>query len=450
MLHDRAMSSHTAQPLVLNPDRHHHTALTDAEREYVEHRSAVRSALRTNFPQLADDWEALYHDAWIEMLELRARGNTTVLSPRAMLKTIAQRRAVDLLRRRAADPIDPEAPEFLRLRDDAAVDVDEAAVTRVTADVLHQIIETLEPRQRIVLKMRFDLRMGASEIQARMGVSEKRLEKIFAETYRVISEQLEVGEGGVSRWTRRQRSLLLACELGIATPAQRERAQQLLNRDPQCRLMLQAMRSTMRDVAVVLPMPPAAYELDDGRRPFSAVLDWLGQATVGRHPSAEVVAARATGSTISEQAGGTLLGGLGLGGAVKVAAACLALGGAAAVCVTDVRRTDERPRTTTRQKVRKPAAKPRPAASVTVPVVRSSAPQPVTGKQIRPSPAQVAARARERAAARQVPSSSPAATAPVSPAPAGATEFGPGASGSDPVAPAPAAAPQDGGGEFGP
>lgn len=85
-MHDRAMSSYPAQPVVLNPDRHHPGVVPDAEREYLEHRSAVRALLRSNFPQLADDWEPLYHDAWIEMLELRGRGGATVFNPRAMLK----------------------------------------------------------------------------------------------------------------------------------------------------------------------------------------------------------------------------------------------------------------------------------------------------------------------------------------------------------------------------
>lgn len=321
-------------------------------------------------------------------------------------------------------------------------------MTHLAADVLHQIIETLEPRQQIVLKMRFDLRMGAKEIQSRMGVTEKRLEKIFTETYRAIAEQLETSEGGVTRWSRRQRSLLLACELGIATPEQRERAQQLLNRDPQCRSMLHAMRSTLRDVAVVLPMPPVAYGVDDGRRPFSALLDWVGQGLgPARHQSAELAAARTAGSTLSEQASGSLLGGLGLGGAVKVVAACLAVGGAAAVCVTGSAPPSQRPVRSAPTVARKPVDASRP---VVVPVVQRSTAQPVTGQRVRLSPSQVAARAKQRAAAQRLPSSSPAATAPVSPAPVGATEFGPGAGGSAPVAPAPAAAPQDGGGEFGP
>lgn len=447
VLHDRAMSSQLAHVVVPDLERDQSGPRPDAEREYLEYRSAVRSMLRNHYPQLSGEWEALYHDAWIELLELRARGDRAIGNPRALLKTIAHRRAVDMLRRRSADPIEPHAPELLLVPDDA-VDVDDAAVTKVTADVLHQVIETLEPRQRMVLKLRFDLRMSGSEIEARMGLTRKRLEKIFAETYRQIAEQVEVGESGVSQWSRRQRSLLLACELGIATPSQRARAQDLLARDPQCRVMLRTMRAALRDIAVVLPMPPAALELDDGRRPIAALLDWAGHGLgLLRHPSADVAATRIS-TSLTEHASGTVIGGLGLGGAVKVAAACLAVGGATAVCLhrADVGPMSQRPERTTTRATQSPA--PRPATLV--PVVERTAPQPVTGRRVRATRAQLVAAQANARLAREIAVSSPAATPTVSPAPVGATEFDPESGGSGPVASAPAMAPQDGGGEFGP
>ena len=79
--------------------------VAELEREYVEHRSAVLAMLRSRFPGLADP-EELYQEAWAELLELIRRGGEP-RSTRALLKTIAQRRATDRLRMARADVVDP-------------------------------------------------------------------------------------------------------------------------------------------------------------------------------------------------------------------------------------------------------------------------------------------------------------------------------------------------------
>jgi hypothetical protein len=62
--------------------------------------------------------------------------------------------------------------------------------------------------------MRFDRGLSAREIRGELGIGEKRLEAIVTEAYKKIAAQLAVGEDGETRWARRQRSLVLACELG--------------------------------------------------------------------------------------------------------------------------------------------------------------------------------------------------------------------------------------------
>ena len=76
------------------------------EREYREHRDAVLGMLGAQFPRLADP-EELYQDAWAELLELERSGER-VRHHRALLKTIAWRRAADTAKqRRRVVAVDP-------------------------------------------------------------------------------------------------------------------------------------------------------------------------------------------------------------------------------------------------------------------------------------------------------------------------------------------------------
>ncbi|MCU1675508.1 MAG: hypothetical protein JWM93_266 [Frankiales bacterium] len=439
MLCDKAVSSQVLDADVLSRDRPTPAAYdADVEREYLEHREAVFAMLHCEFPRFREH-EELYQEAWTELLELRAKGQR-VDHPRALLKQIAWRRAADAARRRRPEVLDPASLVFTNARDESTP-IDEDIELRLDADVLRMVIDTLEPRQAASLKLRFDLHLTGPEIQERLGLSPKRLEKVVTEAYRAVLEQVQPGSSGGTRWQRRQRSLLLACEMGIASPRQRARAQEMVDRDPKCRAMLRAMRSTLNDVAVVLPMPPAAIELGHRRGPVGAVFDWVDQAVAAaRQAAPSLTTTRTTSGALVEQASGGLAGGLGVGGAAKIVAACLALGGTAAICVhtaSDPKRVGP----PADRRAAKPAGA-KPAAIAVAPVVAQSSAQPTTGRRVRPTSAQLAAQ--------ETPVSSSVATPPPSPAPAGATEFGPGSSGSAPVSMTPAAAPANGGGEFGP
>jgi RNA polymerase sigma factor (sigma-70 family) len=430
------------------PVRRNAESLAAAEREFLQHRAAVLSTLRISYPWVADP-EELYQSAWVELLEVRARGEV-VNNPRALLKKIVARRAIDLGRRRKAEPIEPLAPEIVDRPDlDDAVEI--ATARHLEADVVRQVIETLDPKHAVLLKLRFDFRLTAGEIQRYLGISEARFEKRMAQAYEAVRAKLGPEPEKAERWREHQRSLLLACESGIATPEQRARAQDLIDRDPQCRLMLRELRTTLRDVAVAIPLPPTVLELHQRRGPLAALLDWAEKAiAIVRPPGADIAVSRTT-ATLGEQAGATLAGGVGLGGAAKLAAACLALGGTAAVCVDQVVTRHKAPVAARAEKPTKRATQKSVVAPA--PVIVRATPQPVTGQQVRLSKAELVAKANARARNRQqvtTPVSSPRARPPASPVPAGTTEFGPGATGSDPVAAAPAAAPQDGGGEFGP
>jgi RNA polymerase sigma factor (sigma-70 family) len=431
---DREGSSHVLT--VDMPSTDSQSSVRDAgiERDYAEHRPAVLGMLAAEFPRLRDP-EEIYQEAWAELLAVERRGEV-VQHRRGLLKKIAWRRAADATKRRRPDAIDPSNPALISATDDQPLP-DEQAQLRLDGDALRLVVESLDERQAAALKLRFDQHLSAREVQDQLGISEKRLEAIITAAYKKIAAQLAVDDSGESRWMRRQRSLLLACELGIASSRQRRRAQAMVDRDPACRAMLHAMRSNLGDVAAVLPMPVLA-EKHDGLRAIAGATNRLDELWASARHLTDRLSGRGLSNTgLVEQAG---VGGAGVGaGAVtaKVVALCLAVGGTGAICVDVAHHLQQHPA--------KAALRPHHATQrVTEPprdhveVVRLAKTTPTKSKT------------KTATRHRQTPVSSPRSTPAASPAPKGSTEFGPGALGSTSAPQQPAAAPQDGGGEFTP
>ncbi|MCW2983825.1 MAG: hypothetical protein JWR63_1395 [Conexibacter sp.] len=408
------------------------------ERDYAEHRAAVLGMLGADFPRLRDA-EEIYHEAWAELLTIERRGEV-VQHRRALLKKIAWRRAADATKRLRPDAIDPFSAVLVAATDDQALP-DEQAQLRLDGDALRLVVESLDEQQAAVLKLRFDQQLSAREVQDQLGIGEKRFEAIITAAYKKISAQLAVDETGESRWMRRQRSLLLACELGIASSRQRRRAQTMVDRDPACRAMLHAMRTNLGDVAAVLPMPVLAEE-HDRLRAIAGATSRLDELWASTRQLTDRITGRGLSNTgLVEQAGA---GGAGVGaGAVtaKVVGLCLAIGGTGAICVDVAHHLQERP--VTKAAVRPHHAKPRVVepARDHVEVVRLPKKTTTSTK---------AKSKKAKSSKRVTPVSSTKSTPPASPAPKGSAEFGPGNLGSTSAPQQPAAAPQDGGGEFTP
>ncbi len=403
------------------------------EREYVAHRDAVLAMLRSEFPRLADH-EELYQEAWAELLEQRARGGET-RKMRGLLKTIAWRRARDRVRKKRPEAVDPTSPTIALLADPED-QPDLQAQIRLDGAVLREIVDRLEPRQAAVLKMRFDWGLEAREIQQRLGITPKRLEKIVTQAYKTVASELELTDTGETAWARKQRSLLLACEVGLASAEQRARAQRMVASDPACRAMLREMRAALRDVAVALP-PPVLFEQ---RGPgVGAVIDRVAETwAAAKHAIASWLGRGGGQSSAIEQAGSAGAVGVGGGAAAKLAAACLAVGGTTAACIESG---------VFGGRAETPEAQAEPAERrAAKPTVRRVV-RPAEPARTRPTQKAKPRRTRDDASPAV---SSPRAEPPPSPAPEGSTEFGPGALGSSRAPTQPASAPQDGGGEFGP
>jgi RNA polymerase sigma factor (sigma-70 family) len=432
---DRAASSYepdvvalmSAQPLTPPSEA------AEFERAYREHRDPVLAMLRADFHGIADA-EDVYQEAWAELLELYARGER-VRNARALLKTIAWRRARDRLRKMRPDALDPMSAAFERVAD-SAPPPDEQATVRLEAAALRQIIDDLEPRQAAVLKLRFDWQLDAREIQRCLGVSPKRLEKIVTEAYKALAERLG-DEASRAAWRRRQRSLLLACEAGVASERQRRRAVQMVAQDPGCRAMVREMRANLHDLAALAPMP-VLVELDETRAQHTIaaldrIRDLLSQPRrwsldlLIRAPDAPSIADRLTW-------GRAAFGG---GAAAKFVAFCLAAGGTMTACVEGIRLLHHRHAPAHHSHVIAKRAKPVHSA---VPVRLANPTSRVT---------RTISSTSRRTSTGPAPSS-PKSRPPASPAPVGSTEFSPGVVGSSSAHTAAASAPGGGGGEFAP
>jgi RNA polymerase sigma factor (sigma-70 family) len=430
---DRESSSRALS--VAMPSSPAHSRSRDAElaREYDALRGAVLAMLASDFPREPDP-EGLYQEAWAELLALEARGET-VRSRRALLKRIAWRRAADAAKKRRPDTLDPSS-SVLRAAADPELLPDEQAQLRLDADALRLVVESLDEQQAAVLKLRFDQDLSAREVQACLGVGEKRLEAIVTAAYKKIAAQLAIDDEGQTSWSRRQRSLLLACELGIASARQRRRAQAMVDRDPACRAMLHAMRTNLGDVAAVLPMPVLVEEHDRLRGVAGATgrLDeWLASA---RHVAERLTGRGLPDSGVVEQGA---LGGAGVGAlAAKVTLVCLAVGGTGAVCLNLADQLRDRPAKAAAPPARSTeVVEPDRAHTQIVRLPKATKAKTTTAKSM-------------KSVKHETPVSSTKSTPPASPAPKGSTEFGPGNLGSTSAPTQPAAAPQNGGGEFTP
>jgi RNA polymerase sigma factor (sigma-70 family) len=403
------------------------------ERDYRAYRQDVLAMLRAQFPGVPDH-EEIYQEAWAEALEREARGGD-LTEPGPLLMTIAWRRARDRLRRRRAETLDPASPVFANQVDVGSA-LDEEVQARIDSAVVRDIVEALQPEHAAVIKLRHENQYTSREIQHALGMKAKRLEHVVSEAYKLVEQALAAPNGTETPWRRRQRSLLLACEVGLATAGQRRRAHRIVREDPVCRAMLRDIRATLDHVAALVPVPVliderprrwALLRIDLNDR-LAAVRDGLADIA-GRH------------SNSLEQAGAGGLAGLGGGAALKVAVVCLAVGGGTVVCIDSglLDRPDRRAPARHARVHHRPSkpAEPRPLAE------HRPAPLP------QPKLKRTTHHTTKTTTTAQV-STNASAPPPPSPAPRGSTEFGPGAVGSQAASNQPAAGPGGGGGEFGP
>src|SRR4051794_35708382 len=143
-----------------------------SEQEYREHREMARAMLARDFPSLSDPDE-IYHEAWLEALEMRARGQELV-NLGGLLRLIVWRRARDHFRDLRAQPADPSSAIF-DCGADPELPPDEQAERSMDVALAKLIVESLDERQAAAIKLRFNQQMARKDIERQLGVTRKRL-----------------------------------------------------------------------------------------------------------------------------------------------------------------------------------------------------------------------------------------------------------------------------------
>jgi RNA polymerase sigma factor (sigma-70 family) len=395
---------------------------------YSEHRDYVLAVLARRCGWLrAEDREAILHDAYLVLLEkqrdgtldpaaMAARELRAYLVQTAINKTLNEGQRAE---RRRTEPLDDTA----LAAPDAARSPEERAAASLDRARLQEIVGELPRRRQAIVKLRFFFDRTPEEIQGYLGITERAYRRELERAMRQLGEQYELVRRG--SYCDSRRSMILALVAGLSGPNRARDAREHLRSCPGCAHWAAAMREQARDVAAVLPVPPAA--LDPG--PFerlSGALESAREALLGT--AARVDPGYATAARP--------------GSVAAAVAGCIALGGGATYCVVQGvpgplrgalgAERAERPRAERRAPRTTRAPEPAPIRAVMTPApTRTPAPE-----------------RRERP--RRTPTPQP--TAPAA-APAVAQEFGAEGSG-QPISPPPAESGGGGGappaGEFDP
>jgi DNA-directed RNA polymerase specialized sigma24 family protein len=254
------------------------------EGEYERHRGAVLGMLAKRFPRLDDDeLLAIYHDAWARVLAKRGRGER-IESLRAYLMAAAGAEAMNLVSRvRPPLPVGPDDRALTGLADDT-VDVEEQVVVRDQARIARDLLDTLDERQRDVLKLRWDVGLSGPEVRAALGLSRRQYQRLTEEGITAVAERVEQLEDG--SWSRRQRSLITAClvevtrggkhRVGIASERQRVEVQRRLESDPHVAALYREISGALRRASALLPLPAFVPEVDTS--PLDRLAELASQA----------------------------------------------------------------------------------------------------------------------------------------------------------------------------
>lgn len=241
------------------------TALT-RDQQYSEHAAAVERYLASKFGRAFNrhDREDLRQDAFLALERQRARGEP-IRSEEAVLIRCARNAAFDRLKatnRRKDHPVDPldsaasRAPDPALPTDAAVMKADEERRVRL-------LVDQLDIRAREILKLRLEHELEGPEIAERLGLSVSHAYRLLRQAGAALSVLIEETEAGV--YSRRQRSLLAACVLGIASARQRAQAERLLD-DPHARATLAELKGLSHKAAATIPAPAVTTAAEHSRR----------------------------------------------------------------------------------------------------------------------------------------------------------------------------------------
>lgn len=202
-----------------------------------------------------EDHEELVQEGWVAYYAALERG-AEVDNPGGFITTAAVRAGVDRLRR--SGRVEAVEDSLLAAVPSRAPNVDDAVCDSLDAELCRKIARTLKPEEQRVFRLRFDpeLELRPREIQELLQITRPRYNKLIARALERVGQAVaDVREG---RWHERLGELLVACETGTATEAERAQARELLRDDPLARATLKQLRQTLPRVSAFVPVPVIA------------------------------------------------------------------------------------------------------------------------------------------------------------------------------------------------
>jgi DNA-directed RNA polymerase specialized sigma24 family protein len=296
-------------------------ALIASRDEYEKYRRITERHLVARYGRALrrEDREDIYQDVQLALVALQERGETP-RDLKAIVKTIADRRGTDLLRRRSAIPWDPHEPGFTLVADDAAGPEERAtgSIDGANAKVIAALAD-LTTEERDVIDRRFFREQDPHEIVAALGVTRNRYNRIVASGLRKVGQALSHHD----EWVHRHQPLLARCLDGTATSDELARAQMLIDADVKARGMWRAMRDGARRAAVFAPLPLGVD---------TAAL----KASIGERLAAAAESAKQNAMSLLYRASDpTPLAGVRPGASAAAVLGCLAAAGAGGYCVAE-------------------------------------------------------------------------------------------------------------------
>ena len=363
--------------------------------EYLRHRGAVFAVLAGRYRSLdADSRQEIYNEVWASVLDKRSRGqrieNLEAYLVGAADKLASKRVFGADARRRIS--FDPQQGPFTAVAD-GACSPEEHVVSADESRRVRLLIDELQGPERAVLKLKLDLGLEPAEIRERLGLTERQYRRVTERAGRALAAQFKAFDS--EGWERRQRSLLVACLLGVASPRQQAKARRLVESDPSARALLGELRRLGEGAAATLPVPPAV-----GVAGVESPLERLGElAASARQQGGELFsgAKNQAAAAVTRTSDPTPFAGVRPGAVTAVVAGCLAAGGGAYCAIEGIpdplpRLFQERPKPTAEAK---PGAKPIEAPrelGVDPPTVPARTPQvPASKPPADPAPAVVPA-----------------------------------------------------------
>lgn len=312
-----------------------HQAALQLEQEYREHAATLDRYLNGTFGTALSqaEREEARQQAFVGLATEYANG-VEIQSTEAMLIACARNAAYSVLRsadRRRRKTFDPHDSAEARLADTSAP-VDIAVVDADENRRVKMLMEQLDERSRTVLQLRLECELDGPEIAEHLGLSPSHAYRLLRHASRALAASIAANDQGAH--SRQQRALLAACEMGTATPDERERAKRLLEGDAHARALLAEIRGLGHQAAALMPPVAVAGAAPPSSGRISHMLSSIKQQVsdlVGRGGSSAQEAA-----TQVAAGGGIRGGGAASYAVVAGVVACLGGGGyAATVCVTE-------------------------------------------------------------------------------------------------------------------